>query len=61
MSEPVGRQSITSDEKLEHDNARFDHWEKEQAWEKESQQRKAKIIAGFIAMGTIAWAWMAFG
>jgi hypothetical protein len=61
MSEPAGRQSTTSDEKLEHDNARFDHWEQEQAWEKEAQQRKTKIMAAFLVLGALGWAWMAFG
>jgi hypothetical protein len=64
MSEPVDRQSassaVTASEKTEHDNARFTHWEEEQSWEKESQKRKAKIIAGFVATGAVVWAWMAF-
>jgi len=60
MSEPIVRQSATSAEKSEHDKARFDHWEEEQAWEKEAQRRKMKIIAGFIVTGAAIWAWMAF-
>jgi aspartokinase len=60
MSEPIDRQSATSAEKTEHDNARFTHWEEEQARENEAQSRKTKIIAGFIATGAIVWAWMAF-
>lgn len=60
MSEPIARQSVTPAEKSEHDNARFSHWEEEQAWEKEAQQRKIKIIAGFVILGALVWAWMAF-
>lgn len=59
MSEPIDRQSVTSAEKSEHDNARFAHWEEEQTWEKEAQQRKVKIISGFVAVGALVWAWMA--
>ena len=61
MSEPIVRQSATSAEKSEHDESRFHHWEEEQAWEKEAQQRKFKIIAGFVAVGALVWAWMVFG
>ncbi len=60
MSESIERQSAPSTEKSEHDDARFAHWEQEQAWAKEAQKRKAKIIAGFVATGAIVWAWMAF-
>lgn len=60
MSEPIVSQSVSSAEKSEHDNARFNHWEEEQAWEKESQQRKFKIIAGFVSVGVLVWGYMAF-
>ena len=60
MSEPNDRQSATPAEKNEHDNARFAHWEEEQTWEKEAQKRKFMIIAGFIVIGALIWAWMAF-
>ncbi len=60
MSEPIGHQPATSAEKSEHDSARFNHWEEEQTWEKEAQQRKFKIIFGFVAVGALIWAWMVF-
>jgi hypothetical protein len=60
MSEPIASQSATSAEKSEHDNARFSHWEEEQAWEKEAQRRKVKIIFGFIAVGALVWAFFTF-
>jgi len=59
MSEPTVSQPVTSAEKSEHDDARFNHWAEEQAWEKEAQKRKVKIITGFVAAGTLLWAWMA--
>lgn len=58
MSEPMSRQSVTSAEKSEHDDARFTHWEEEQAWEREAQRRKFKIIASFVTAGALAWGWM---
>lgn len=59
MSDPVGRQSVASSEKAEHDNARFAHLEEQQQWEKEAQQRKVKIIASFVTAGALVWGWMA--
>jgi hypothetical protein len=61
MSEPISRQPATADEKSEHDAARFDRWEQEQAWEEEARRRKVKIISGLVAAGGLVWAWMAFG
>lgn len=60
MSEPTASQSVTSAEKTEHDDARFNHWAEEQVWEKEAQRRKFKIIAGFVAVGSVVWAWAVF-
>lgn len=60
MSEPVDSQPASPEEKTQHDNARFAHWEEEQAWEKEAQRRKIMIIAGFVVVGALVWAWAAF-
>lgn len=60
MSEPIDRPPANQEEMREHDNARFAHHAEEQAWEKEAQRRKVMIIAGFVVVGALIWAWMAF-
>jgi len=59
MSEPIDRQTVTSAEVHEHEDARFAHWAEEQAWAQEAQKRKVKIISGFVAVGALLWAWAA--
>jgi hypothetical protein len=61
MTEPIVHPPASTAEKSEHDNARFAHMAEEQAWEKEAQMRKVKIIAGFVAAGALVWGWMVFG
>lgn len=60
MTEPIVQPPANTAERTEHDNARFAHMQEEQAWEKEAQMRKVKIIAGFVLVGALVWAYMVF-
>jgi hypothetical protein len=59
MSEPVDRQPATAAERREHEDDRFKHMEDQAKWEQEAQSRKNKIIAGFVTVGALLWAWAA--
>ena len=58
MGEPNDRQTATEQERREHDDARFAHFEEAQARENQAQALKTKIIGGLVAVGALAWAWV---
>jgi len=59
MSEPTVSQPVTAARKSQHDHPRLNHWTEKPSMEKEDPKRKVKIITGFVAAGTLLWAWMA--
>lgn len=61
MGEPHDRQPATQEERREHDDARFAHFEEAQSREKQAQALKTKIIGGLIVFGALAWAWLTLG